>query len=806
MLLAQVMIPLSAAAAVMFALWFILDTLRRDQGSERARATAAAVGNSLGALARRQSGTTGAFALVAAAAAGAVAWYYEDSIEIGCIAAAAVLLGAVSSALAAYAGVGLAGAAVSRVAAAAPGSASSAVGAALGAAVVPGLLATGLNLASLAGAFAITTRFLGYFPSQAPYLLVAFALGASIVALVMRVSGGIFANAASLASGLTSPSPTDSDPAAETTMAGQQAASGSDIAGLSESSALVTVATMLLGSSLATVTGDIDWLLLPLVLGAVIVFAVLAGALSAQVLALRAPEPGPLLARAAAVTMVFGVAGFGAVTWALLGGAWYWFFLCGLAGIAAAPALMLLHRYSRLGSSSASGRVARASRSGPASNIITGLAAGFEATAITAVTVATLVVAAFALGYQADVQYVSGTASGLFGIAVAAAGLLLPGPFVATMPAFAGIATAASRVASAAEVDPGENAEASGTLAQLGANAQPAAHLARAYGLAAAGMAVVLALLAFGEVIRANLASVAVDDPERYSALAQDLDLLQPGQDLKFAAANAVASAAASLEELRESVADDSRFGAWHVMRLAVANRSEAEGVAAALVDRDDLTPRQGSSIQPSPLALPRPLPMSLSRPEVLAAAVIGLTLVLLAAAAGVRSAGRSAGRLIDELDRRRRDPGGDLASGEPVAAAAARSATRGVFPVVLCAVVVPLVAGVAARYGFGGDGNQGWLAVAGLMLTAGIGGVLLASFLEAAGAAWSGAATALASVPVPGDGVSPVPPPDPSALAASAVGDTVGATLRDAAAPVLVVVAKLVSAVALTFAPLFIA
>lgn len=804
MLLAQVMIPLSAAAAVLFALWFILDTLRRDQGSERARATAAGVGNSLGALARRQSGATGALALVAAAAAGAVAWYYEDSTEIGSIAAAAVLLGALSAALAGYAGVGLAAAAGSRVAAAVPGSASSAVGAALGAAVVPGLLATGLNLASLAGAFAITTRFLDYSPSQAPYLLVAFALGASIVALVMRVSGGIFANAASLAAGLTSPSTAASDPAAETTVAGQQAASGSNIAGLYESSVLVTLATMLLGSSLATVTGDINWLLLPLVLGAVTVFAVLAGALSAQVLALRAPEPGPLLARATAVTVIFGVAGFGAVTWALLGDAWYWFFLCGLAGITAALALMLLNRYSRLGPSSASGRVARASRSGSASNIITGLAAGFEATAITAVTIATPVVAAFALGYQADVQYVSGTASGLFGIAVAAAGLLLPGPFVATMPAFAGIATAASSVA-AAGLEPGEDAEASGAFAKLAASAQPAAHLARAYGLAAAGMAVVLALLAFGEVIRANLASVAVDDPERYAILAQDLDLLQPGEDVKFAAANAVAAAVASLEELRESVADDSRFGAWHVMRLAVANRSEAEGLAAARVDRDDLTPRQGSSIQPSPLALPRPLPMSFSRPEVLAAAFIGLTLVLLAAAAVVRSAGRSAGRLIDDLDRRQTGAVGDLAPGEPVAAAAARSAVRGLFPVVAYAVVVPLVAGVAARYGFGGDGNQGWLTVAGLLLTAGIGGVLIASFLEAAGVAWSGAGTVLASVPVLADGDPPVTP-DPAVLAAAAVGDTVGATLRDAAAPALVVVAKLVAAVALTFAPLFIA
>ncbi len=805
MLLAQVMIPLSVAAAVLFALWFILDTLRRDQVSERGQAFGGAVQQGLGALARRQLGATGAFGLVAATAAGAVAWYYEDSAQAGSIAAATVLAGAISSALAAYVGVGLAGAAVSRVAAAASSSAPSAVGAALGSAVVPGLLAAGLNLAGLAGAFAITTRFLGYSPSHAPYLLVAFALGASTVALVTRVSGGIFANATSLAAELTAGSGS-AESAAVTATAGSQAASGGSIADLSESTALQAVAAMLLGVSLAAVTGEIEWMLLPLVLGAVAVFAVLAGALSAQVLAIRASAPGPLLVRATAVTLVFGAAGFAAVTWAMLGDAWYWFFLCGLAGIAAAPALTLLHRFSRLGPSSASGRVARASRSGPASNVITGLAAGFEATAITAVTVAALLVAAFALGYQADVQYVSGTTAGLFGIAVATAGLLLPGPFIATVPAFSAVAAASASAASgAAGVEPEADVEAAEAFAKLAASARPAAQLSGAYSLAAAGMTVVLAILAFGEVIRANIASVAVDDPEHYTALAQDLDLLQPGEDVKFAAAHAVARAVASLEELRESVADDSRFGAWHVSRLAVANRSEAEGLTAALVDRDDLTPRHGSSIEPSPLALPRPLPLSFSRPEVLAAGFIGLTLALLAAAAVIRSAGRSAGRLIDALDRRQTDAVGDLRPGEPVAAAAARSAVRGLFPVVAYAAVVPLVAGVAARYGFGGDGNQGWLTVAGLLLSAGIGGVLIASFLEAAGAAWSGAGTVLASVSVPADGDPPVTP-DPAVRAAAAVGDTVGATFHDAAAPALVAVAKLVAAVALAFAPVFVA
>ncbi len=803
MLLAQVMIPLAAAAAILFALWFVFDVVRRDQGTDSTRTAGDAVRDGIRSLARRQLGAAGAVALVAAAAAGLVAGYYEDSAEIGLIAAGALLAGALASAMAAQTGMALAASAVPRVAAASSTSASSALSAALGAAAIPGLLAAGLNLAGLAGAFAIATRILGYPPSQAPYLLAAFALGPATNALVTRVSGGVFANGTSLGTGMAAPA--SSAPANAAAAAGRQAAAAGSTAAMSEFMAMQSVATLLLGVALAAASGFTEWLLLPFVLGAVSVFAVIAAALTAQLLAIGAVSSGRLMARALAVALVLGGAGFGAVTWALLDDAWYWFFLCGVLGLAAVPVLMLLDRFSRMGPVRASSRVARASRSGPASNVITGLAAGFEATALTAGVLAAALAGAFVLGCQADVPFADGTVAGLFGIAVAAAGFMLPAPFVSTMPAFAAITDAAGPTVNRAPGDDGDS-EAPDTLDSIARDGQLVSHLARAYGAGAAGLAVVLALLAFGELVRASLATIAGDDPERYAALAQDLDLLHPGDDVKFAAANAVAANTARLDALRATIGDDSRFGPWEVRLLVSAARQEAGGIAGSLVDRDALTPREGATIEPSPLPLPHPLPMSLSRPEVLSAAFAGLTLALIAAAAAVRGAGRSAGRLIVALELQADAP---AENGAPVRSAvdpAARSAMRALLPVAVCGAGLPLLAAVAVRYAFGDGGNEGWLVIAGVMASGGIGGVLLASWVEAAGAAWSTAArNAPDRISRPDEETVPGAPPGPATLAALSAGETIGATFFDAVAPALLVVASLSGSVALAFAPLFI-
>lgn len=796
MLLAQVLIPAATAAAVLFAAWFSLDALRHpgDRPSQPG-----GLHEALGPLLLRQLAILGAAVLVAASATGLAVGSLVDSWQQGSVAAGSLVAGALCSGLAVHIGAAI----VTAVASRAAGGAHPAPGTAISAAMVPTLLAPGLATGALGGLIGAATWLLDEPAAQAPHLVVGFALGTGLVAAVSRVSGGIAANAARLAASLTPPGSEQPQSLATAGQAASLSFATARAAEIAESTALTTLAAMLPGAGLAWTTGDAGWLLLPLALLAVAVLSTAAGGLASQLLALRPAPPDVLLVRSLAITSILGTGGFGAVTWAMLGGDWYWFFGAAAAGVVAALLLLLLSRRSPLGPWPAARRVTRASQTSPASNVLTGFAAGLESAALTGFVLAAAVAAGYALSSQADVAHASPTTVGLLGTGLAGMGFLLPGQFIAAWSPIAALLHPRPASATTAPA-PGDDSGMP-PAAPPAPGAEACGHLSRGYALAAAALAVGLSLLAFPALIRADLASVAVADPERYAALAQDLDLLQPGDDVKFAAANAIAAHVAALERLRDSVADDSRFGPREVEQLAAATRIEAEGIIAALIDEDDLTPRQGAGIEPSPLPLPGSLFVSVARPEVLAAGFVGLLLAFLATASAIRGVGRVAGGLMSSTPVATEGDQADASVGpRSVAGMAARSTGSALVPVFMCAIIVPVALGAAIRYILGESGNEGWLAVAGVLLLGGIGAVMLAAVLDGAATVWGVAAERVTALPATGPGPTP-PAADPATALAASTGADTGATFHDAAVPALVAFAKLAAAAALAFAPLFI-
>lgn len=796
MLLAQVLIPAATAAAVLFAAWFSLDALRRPGGPS---SQTGALHHALGPLLLRQLAALGAAALVAASATGLTVGYLVDSWQQGSLAAGSLLAGAACSGLAFHIGAGIVTATASRAA----DGANPAPGAALSASMVPAILGPGLVTGALGGLVGAAAWLFDEPVAQAPHLVVAFALGTGLVAAVVRLTGGIAANASGLAASLVPPGSEQVQSLAIGGRAASLSFAAARSAEIAESTALTTLAAVLLGATMAWVTGDAGWLLLPLVLLAVAVLATIAGGLTAQLLSMGPGTPDVLLVRSLAVTSVLGTGGYAAVAWAMLPADWYWFFGAASAGVVAAPLLLLLSRRSPLGPWRAARRVARASQTSPASNVVTGFAAGLESAALTALVVALAIAAGYALAAQAGVAHVTSTAAGLAGVGLAGMGFLLPGQFIA---AWSPVATLLhSQPATAGASPKGDDSGLRPPAATPAPAAETCGHLVRTYALAATALTVCLSLLAFAALIRTNLASAAVDDPERYAALAQDLDLLQPGDDVKFAAANAIAAHVAALEALRESVADDSRFGPREVRQLAVATRIETEGIVDALIDDDALTPRQAGGIEPSPLPLPGSLPVSSARPGVLAAGFAGLLLAFFAAAAAIRAVGRAAGELISTTT------GGvePTHPGEPpalqsISATAARPAGRVLLPVFICSIIVPVALGAAIRYGLGESVNDAWHVVAGLLLFGGIGAVTVAVVLDGASTVWGVALDSITALAAPGPGGAPSADHPGTALAASTGAET-GATFHTAAVPALVAFAKLAAAAALAFAPLFV-
>jgi K(+)-stimulated pyrophosphate-energized sodium pump len=119
-------------------------------------------------------------------------------------------------------------------------------------------------------------------------------------------------------------------------------------------------------------------------------------------------------------------------------------------------------------------------------------------------------------------------------------------------------------------------------------------------------------------------------------------------------------------------------------------------------------------------------------------------------------------------------------------------------------AVGLPIAVGVIFRYAYGGDGNEGWLAVAGMLMVGTIGGVLLATYLNNAGGAWDNAKKFIESGGLK-DEEGNVIGKGTDTHAAAVVGDTVGDPFKDTAGPALHVLVKLLATITLVLAPLFI-
>src|SRR5213596_2125551 len=91
-----------------------------------------------------------------------------------------------------------------------------------------------------------------------------------------------------------------------------------------------------------------------------------------------------------------------------------WFVYSGLVGLATSVAFVYITQYYTAGSWRPVQEIARASKTGPATNIISGVAIGFESTAITAIVISIALYLAYYFGSMSGVEH-----GALFGTAVA---------------------------------------------------------------------------------------------------------------------------------------------------------------------------------------------------------------------------------------------------------------------------------------------------------------------------------------------------------------------------------------------------
>ncbi len=803
MLLAQIMIPLASALAVLYAAWLAYDVLRRDRGTPEMQAVAGTILEGANAFLKRQYRTIGILAVITSIVVGLVVGLFKDSGEVGVLTGVAFIVGAVASGVSGYIGMSIAVRANGRTASAAQRSLADAINTSLRGGAVSGFLVVALSLIGVSSIFAIYSRVLGNPIDDAPFLIVGFGFGASFVALFAQLGGGIYTKAADVGADLVGKVEAgipEDDPRNAAVVADLVGDNVGDCAGrgadLFESMSAENIGAMILGVSIFTATGRVEWILFPLVLRSFGVIATILGMFTVPFWAKRIKDPMGALNGGYWVITALSIAGLAIATRAMLEDVWYWFFFCGLVGIATGIAFVYITQYYTAGSWRPVREIAEASRTGSATNIIIGTAVGFETTAVTAITVGVALVASFVLGQQADLENVSSISTGVFGTAVATMGMLMSAAYVLAMDTFGPITDNAGGITEMAEGTRPEAREITDALDAVGNTTKA---LTKGYAVGSAALAAFLLFTAYLDEVRIEFGSQAAEDASTYAERVRDLGLVQ-GDEAEQAVSEAIAGYAEDLESRG--------FEDGEIETLLVADDDETAAFLRHKLEDGSITAEQADGLKASPAPLPRIMPINLGKVQVFVGALLGVMLAFLFSSLAIRSVGRAAGSIINEVRRQfRENPG--IMTGEvrpdytrAVDITTSAALREMVAPGIL-AVGLPVLVGVVFRFTIGG--NAGWESVAGLLMVGTIGGVLLATYLNNAGGAWDNAKKFIESGGMRaqnGDTIGK----GSEAHAAAVVGDTVGDPFKDTAGPALHVLVKLLSTITLVLAPLFIA
>ncbi|HEX2843962.1 MAG TPA: sodium/proton-translocating pyrophosphatase, partial [Candidatus Limnocylindria bacterium] len=174
--------------------------------------------------------------------------------------------------------------------------------------------------------------------------------------------------------------------------------------------------------------------------------------------------------------------------------AWVWFFAAGVVGLATSVAFVYITQYYTAGSFRPVREIAEASRTGPATNIISGTAVGFETTAVTAVTIGIALFASYTLGSQAGfINEAGDNVGGIFGTAVATMGMLMTTAFILAMDTFGPITDNAGGIAESSKAD----AKAREITDRLDAVGNTTKALTKGYAIASASLAAFLLFSAY---------------------------------------------------------------------------------------------------------------------------------------------------------------------------------------------------------------------------------------------------------------------------------------------------------------------
>src|ERR1700734_2690782 len=491
--------------ALVAALMMARAVIASDTGTAEMRAISDAIREGAEAFLRRAYTTIGG---IAVALAVVVFVGYHMSARTAPYALKTVvsfLVGATCSGLAGYTGMYCSIRANIRTASAARSSLNKALQMALRGGAVTGLVGVALSLLGVGSLF----LFFGGLenPQAVPYQLVGFGFGASLVALFAQLGGGIYTKAADVGADLVGkveagiPEDDPRNPAVIADLVGDNvgdcAGRGAD---LFESTPAENVGAMILGAALYPVFG-VKGILFPLIVHAINLIASLVGVF---VVKTREDEdPMHALNKGFYVTAALALTGFAGAVYLMLNGPQVqplWFLGCGVIGLGTAFLFVWITEYYTESIYRPVKSIAEASLTGPATNIISGLAVGMETPALPVIVISAALLLSYYFGVQglAAVSGISDYAKGIYGTAIATMGMLSCAAYILAMDTFGPITDNAGGIIEMSH-QPHEIRERTDKLDSAGNTTKA---LTKGYAIGSASLAAFLLFSAYLEQIK----------------------------------------------------------------------------------------------------------------------------------------------------------------------------------------------------------------------------------------------------------------------------------------------------------------